>query len=83
MLMRSESLANQSMMEPHMKGNRLTIAAGSDMFSRIEEYEVQNGDTLTQIAFKFKASQRQIRKVNHMLDDTIMPGEKLLIPIID
>ena len=41
------------------------------------------GDTLTQIAFKFKASQRQIRKVNVMLDDTIMPGETLLIPIID
>ena len=38
MLMRSESPANQSMLEPHMKGNRLTIASGSDMFSRVEEY---------------------------------------------
>ena len=62
----------------------MTIAEVSDtVYSRIEEYEVQMGDTLTQIAFKFKASQRQIRKVNVMLDDTIMPGETLLIPIID
>lgn len=62
----------------------MTLVQGSDTFySRIEEYEVQTGDTMTQIAFKFKASQRQIRKVNKMLDDTIMPGETLLIPIID
>lgn len=59
----------------------MTIVGGADSFSRVEEYEVQPGDSLTQIAYKFKASQRQIRKINELLEDTIMPGEILLIPI--
>ena len=52
-----------------------------DAFSRVEEYEVQPGDSLTQIAYKFRTSQRQIRKINQLLEDTIIPGETLLIPI--
>ena len=59
----------------------MTTVSGADAFSRIEEYEVQPGESLTQIAYKFKVSQRQIRKLNQLLEDTILPGEILLIPI--
>ena len=61
----------------------MTMVDGSDAFSRVEEYEVKPGDSLTQIAFKFKASQRQIRKINQMLDDSVIAGEILLIPMRD
>ena len=39
---------NPSMfVKSHLPNSRMSIALGSDMFSRVEEYEVQNGDTLT------------------------------------
>ena len=36
--------------------NAMTMVGGADAFSRVEEYEVLPTDTLTQIAYKFKAS---------------------------
>ena len=67
----------------NMKMMMNTVVDGAEQFTRTEEYEVQPGDTLTQVAYKFKASQRAIRQVNGLLEDVLMPGEILMIPIFE
>ena len=42
-------------------------------------YVVQKGDTLWKIAKKFYASVDNIKEVNGLLSDDLMPGQKLLI----
>ena len=77
---------NSSLYLPNMRNTgplSMTLAGTSaaDAFSRVDEYEVQPGDSLTQIARKFKASERAIKKVNHMVTKQVIAGEILLIPI--
>ena len=47
------------------------------------KYEVQQGDTLTSIAFKHKISSRLLSNINHILNDIVIPGELLYVPIIE
>ena len=42
-------------------------------------YVVQKGDTLWKIAKKFYASVESIQRANHLTDDRLVPGQKLLI----
>lgn len=45
------------------------------------EYEVQPGDTLSQIAVRFDASLEELRDANEITDiDLIVPGQRLKIP---
>ncbi len=50
-----------------------------DRLPGIVGYVVQKGDTLWKIAKKFYASVESIKSVNHLTEDTLMPGQKLLI----
>ena len=50
-----------------------------DSLPGIVGYVVQKGDTLWKIAKKFYASVENIKNINRLVDDTLMPGQKLLI----
>lgn len=50
-----------------------------DQLPGIVGYVVQKGDTLWKIAKKFYASVESIKNSNHLTNDTLMPGQKLLI----
>jgi surface antigen len=54
----------------------------SDLSRGIEEYIVQDGDTLDSIAAKFNVTTTQIRWSNNMKNDNISPLQKLFIPTI-
>lgn len=44
------------------------------------QYTVKSGDTLIDIANRYNVSVDQIRDANNLSNDTIFPGDKLLIP---
>lgn len=44
------------------------------------EYTVKSGDTLIDIANRYNVTVDQIRDANNLSNDTIFPGDKLLIP---
>lgn len=50
-----------------------------DAMPGIVGYVVQKGDTLWKIAKKFYASVDNIKRINGLMDDTLVPGQKLLI----
>ena len=55
----------------------------NDQFKDLISYEVVQGDTLTSIAFKHKVSLRFLMNLNHLLNDIVIPGETLYIPILE
>ena len=59
----------------------MTMVGGRMAFDRLDEYEVQAGDTVTQIAIKHKLPEKHIRQINQLFDDRLAPGEIILIPI--
>jgi membrane-bound lytic murein transglycosylase D len=49
--------------------------------SRHSYYQVQSGDTLWEISRRFKVSTEQIKRWNHLQDDLIHPGLRLLLKV--
>lgn len=45
-------------------------------------YTIQTGDTLYKIALKFNLAVPELKKVNHLYQDMIYPGQKLFIPVL-
>lgn len=45
-----------------------------------KSYTVSSGDSLGEIACKFKVSTKALKEHNNLSSDTIFPGQKLLIP---
>jgi surface antigen/uncharacterized protein (DUF433 family) len=54
----------------------------SDLSRGIDEYIVQEGDTLDAIAAKFNITTTQIRWSNNMKTDAVTPMQKLFIPTV-
>lgn len=48
--------------------------------STIEEYSIQSGDTLSEVAEKFNISENTLRWANNLSSDTLRVGQKLIIP---
>ena len=58
-----------------------TRSTGDKPKNDIQEYIVQNGDTLSTIAAKFSLTSSSIRWANNIEDsDSVKPGQKFLIP---
>jgi surface antigen len=56
-------------------------SSGDKPKNDIQEYIVQNGDTLSTIAAKFELTSSSLRWANNIEDsDSVKPGQKLLIP---
>jgi peptidoglycan DL-endopeptidase LytE len=66
------------------KISALTTESSAANKAGVEEYMVQNGETLSGIAKKFGVTSDSIKWSNNMTDkDFIKPGQKLLIPSIN
>ena len=68
-------LSNQNL-QP--KGSTTTPGAAAAYF---QEYVVKQGDTMGSIAARFKVSAAELTQVNSLeINETLMPGKRLLIP---
>ena len=52
-------------------------------YKEVIEYTVVKGDTLASIAFKHKVSIRYLMNTNHLLNDIVIPGEVMYIPVLE
>lgn len=57
-----------------------TYAQGSSPAQQTSTYKVRRGDSLWEIATRFRTSVRRLRSLNGLRSNTINPGQKLRVP---